>query len=309
MARDPRVEQWLTREGVEWHQETHVPLSLVDWELSLKNQARLGQALIQEHVDELAVRILDGVELPDPVGYYAGKKLVIISGNHRVAARRHLNELKLGTPVEHLDWYIVETFPWKIDVLTRTANALEGLPLSRNERLEQAKYLVMTLNYSQTEAARALGISESMVNTALLAQDVAERLKRQKYDEKLPVTTLCSLYRIKQDAALLGAAVLVKEAQLGADEAADLARKVSGAASSPKQQTRILADARDSYKDRIARTKRGQLKRQIAPTIKLRRALNAINNTRPESVVPLDPDLGRKTKWAIKKLQQFGGEK
>jgi len=304
--KDPRVEQWLTREGVEWHYEKGISLSLIDWELSLKNQARLGQALIQEHVDELALAILDGVQLPDPVGYYSNEgRVVVISGNHRTAAYKQLNELKLGSPIAKIDWYIVNTFPWKIDVLTRTANVIEGLPLSKDERLEQAKHLVRVLNYTEVAAAKVLAISKTTVGNALDADAVAERLARYRFTDKIPPTTLCKLDKIKQDMALVETAKLVKEAQLSADETAEVARKVEAAAASEKQQQHVLAELKRNYKDRIARTKRGELKRQIAPTIKFRHAVNAINAIRPESITPLEPDLERKAKWAIKKLEEI----
>jgi len=303
--RDPRVEQWLTKEGVEWHCEKDIPLSMIDWEASLRNQARLGQALIQEHVDELSIAVLDGVQLPDPIGYYGNEgRVVIISGNHRVAAYKQINELKLGDPIAKIDWYVVNSFPWKIDVLTRTANAIEGLPLSKDERLEQAKHLVRVLNYTEVAAAKALAISKTTVSYALQADEVAERLAKHRFSDKMPLSTLGKLYRIKQDGALVEVAKLVKEAQLSGEEATEVAKKVEAAAASEKQQHNILEELRRNYKDRIARTKRGELKRQIAPTIKLRHAVNAINAIRSESVTPLEPDLVRRAKWAIKKLEE-----
>jgi hypothetical protein len=302
--KDPRVEQWLNREGVEWHTEKDIPLSMIDWEASLRNQARLGDVLIQEHVDELTLAILDGVQLPDPVGYSKEGRVVIISGNHRVAAYKQINELKLGGPIEKIDWYIVNTFAWKIDVLTRTSNVIEGLPLSKDERLEQAKHLVRVLNYTEVAAAKALAISKTTVGNALDADAVAERLARYRFTDRIPPTTLCKLDKIKQDIALVETAKLVREAQLSADETAEVARRVEAAAASEKQQQHVLAELRRDYKDRIARTKRGELKRQIAPTIKFRHAVNAINAIRAESVTPLEPDLERKARWAIKKLEE-----
>lgn len=302
--RDPRVEQWLTREGVEWHWEKAVPLSQVDWEASLKNQARLKVSLIPEHVDELSMVVLDGVQLPDPVGYYnKDGHIVIISGNHRVAAYKQINELKLGN-IETLAWYIVNSYAWKFDILTRTSNIIEGLPLTMEERVEQAKHFVRVLNFSAVEAGKALGISSKKVNLALEGDDVKERLAKYQFQGNVPLTTLCKLYRIKQDNALLETAMLVQEAQLSGEEAAEVAARVEKAARSEKQQQHVLAELRKDYKDRIARTKKGQLKRQIAPSIKFRRAVNWINSTRPEAVAPLEPELMRLAKFAIRKLEE-----
>lgn len=303
--RDPRVEQWLTREGVDWHWEKTVPLSQVDWEASLKNQARLKVTLISEHVDELSMAVLDGVQLPDPVGYYNKDGcIVIISGNHRVAAYKQVNELKLGN-IETLDWYIVNSYAWKLDILTRTSNIIEGLPLTKEERVEQAKHLVRVLNFSAVDAGKALGISPKTVNTALEGDGVRERLAKYQFAGNIPLTTLQRLYRIKQDNALLETAKLVQEAQLSNEEAAEVAARVQKAERSEKQQQYVLAELRKNYKDRIARTKKGQLRRQIAPSIKYRRAVNWINSTRPEAVAPLEPELQRLSRFALRKIEEI----
>ena len=302
--KDPRAEQWLTKHGVEWHCEKGVPLSLVDWDASLKNQARLKISLIPGHVDELAISILSGDQLPDPIGYYnKDGRIIIISGNHRVAAYRSVNELELAH-VEKIDWYIVSTYTWKIDVLTRTSNIYEGEGTPMVERLEQAKHLVRLHNYSRADAAKECRISATAVDHGMEGDEVRERLARYQFTDTIPLTTLCKLYRIKQDYALVETAKLVKEAVLSGDEAAEVATRVEKAAKSEKQQQLVINQLRKDYKDRIARTKRGELKRQIVPTIRFRKAVNAINSTRPEAVTPLEPELQRKAKSAIKKLEE-----
>ncbi len=303
--RDQKTEQWLYRHGVEWYKEKDVPMSRVDWEASLKNQARLFQSLIPKHVDDIAMSILEGQKMPDPVGYYNKEgKIIIISGNHRVAAYRQINDLKLGN-VEALDWYIVNTYPEKIDILSRTSNMDEGIPTPEEERLLQALHFCRVHNYSHIDAAKEFRISKTTVSTALEAESVRERLVKQRFIDTLTPTTLVKLYRIKQDDALVETAKLVKEAQLSAEETTEVAKRVVKAEASPKQQEQVLVQLRKEYKDRIARTKRGELKRQIVPTVKFRKGVNYINRTRPESVLPLEPELKRKAKSAIKKLEEI----
>ncbi len=303
--RDARAEQWLTRHGVEWHCEKDVPLSRVDWEASLKNQARLKVSLMPKHVDDLAMSVLQGDRLPDPIGYYNKEgRVIIISGNHRVAAYRQINDLKLGN-VPAIDWYIVTTYPAKIDILTRTSNIYEGEPTPEEEKLEQALHLCREYNYSPTDAAKECKIARSTLNTAIETESVRERLAKYRFSDKLPLTTISKLYRIKQDNALVETAKLVKEAQLSSEETTEIATRVERAAASPKQQEQILGQLRKEYKDRIARTKRGELKRQIVPTIRFRRAVNYINLTRPEAVLPLEPELERKARSAIRKLEEI----
>lgn len=303
--KDPRVEQWLTREEVDWHWEKAIPLSRVDLEASLKNQARLRVSLIPEHVDELSISVQEGVQLPDPVGYYnKDGRIVIISGNHRIAAYRQINELKWGN-IEKIDWYIVNSYAWNLDILTRTSNILEGVPLTKEERVEQAKHFVRVLHFTVVDAGKKVGISSKIVNVALEGDDVRERLAKYQFANNIPLTTLCKIYRIKQDNAFLETAKLIQEAQLSGEEAAEVAVRVEKAASSEKQQQYVLTELRKGYKDRIARTKRGQSKRQIAPSTNWHKAINCINSTREEAVAPLDLAWMRHAKSALKKLERI----
>jgi hypothetical protein len=296
--RDPRVEQWLAAEGVEWHYEPDIPLTKVDREASLKNQARF-KAINQDHVLELAIAA-EQYKLPALVGYYStDRRIVIISGNHRLEAYNLVGKSRS-------DFYIVDTaYSWLIDRLTRVANTLEGEPLTRDERLSHAMYLVRTSDMPIEAAAKTMGLSGSIVREALAADEVRERLTNMGFSEKLYPTTLSELYRIKQDSALLEAAKVVHEAQLTSEEAAELARRVEKVASSEKAQQGVIAQMRHDYRSRIARTRAGQVRHQILPTIKFRRAIDAINSTRPDSVKPLDKDLARRTRYAIKKLEEI----
>lgn len=299
--RDPRVEQWLNKEGVEWHYEADVALARVDREASLKNQARF-KAINQDHVLELAIAA-EQYELPALVGYYSReRRVVVISGNHRLEAYSLIGKTTS-------DFYMVDTaYDWVIDRLTRVANMLEGEPLSRDERLTHAMYLVRTGDMPVDVAAKTMGLSGSSLREALAGDEVRERLSKLGFAQKLYPSTLSELYRVKQDSALLEAARLVHEAQLTSEETAELARRLDKVASSEKAQQSVIEQMRHDYRSRIARTRSGQVRRQILPTIKLRRAVDAINSTRPESVRPLDKDLTRRTRNAIKKLEEISSD-
>jgi len=296
--KDPRVEQWLDAEGVEWHYEPDIPLTKVDREASLKNQARF-KAISQDHVLELAIAA-EQYELPALVGYYSrDRRIIIISGNHRMEAYNLLGKT-------NTDFYIVDTaYSWVIDRLTRVANTLEGPGLTKDEKLSHAMYLVRTSDMPVETAAKTMGLPPTRVREALAADEVKERLAKLGFAGKLYPSTLSELYRIKQDTALMGAANLVHEAQLTSEETAELARRVDKVASSEKAQQSVIDEMKHQYRSRIARTRSGQVRRQILPTIKFRRAIDAINSIRPESVKPLDKDLARKTKYAIKKLGEI----
>lgn len=295
--REAKVEEWLNEEGIEWHYEPDVPLSKVDREASLKNQARY-KAIDQDHVLELAIAA-EEKELTAMVGYYnTDHRIVIIDGNHRMEAYSLVARKTAG-------FYIVDTaYAWVVDRLTRTANKLEGLGQTRDEKLGHAIYFVKIQNMPVSAAAGLVQMSVAAVQNALAADDTRERLRSLGFNASLYPTTLEELYRIKQDSALLGTAKLVHEAQLGAREAAEVARKVSKQRSEQAQQA-MIDNFRHQFRFRIIRTRSGQIRQQVLPTERLRKHVNGINSIRPEQVKPVDKDLFRKLRSARKKIDEI----
>jgi predicted Zn-dependent protease len=202
------------------------------------------------------------------------------------------------------DFYIVDSaYSWAIERLTRTANVKEGAGLTRDEKLRHAMYFVEKQGMPIEAAAKMMAISAGTLHNALSAAEVEERLKNLGFHERLYPSALEELHRIKQDSALVESAKLVHEAQLSARSVAEVARKVSNGRSEKEQQV-IIANLRRQFRSQIVRTRSGQIRQQILPTDKFRRAVDAINSTRPESVRPLEKDLVRKTRSALKKLEE-----
>lgn len=317
--KDPRVEQLLNMEigpeGEQWHYEQNVPLAIINRETSLKNQARMlnligspNQAIDSDHVDELVLSLAEGIELPALLGYYSkkpNKEITIIGGNHRNEAYIKVNELKLVEKIK-TDFYIVDNpYPWIVDALTRICNRIEGMPLSKEERIEQAKYLVVTLNYTERNAARKLGVNQKTLNSALQADKIREKLAKLGFTDRLSPTHYTKISRIKQDNPLMETAKLIRDAKLDINEATEVARRVEAAQASEKQQLNEITKIRNEYKPRISRSMRGQLKRQMVPIIKLRGCLSGILSIREESVIPLDDELKRRGRDVIKRLERI----
>jgi len=296
--KEPRREQWLTREGASWHYEPDVPLNKVDREASLKNQARF-KALDQDHVYELGLRA-EKDELNALIGYYNKEgRIVIIDGNHRM-------EAYLLVGITKADFYIVDTpHPWVIDILTRTAN-IGDEPLPREQRLSHAIYMVKNDHISARAAAEKLGLHQSTVNQALEAEEVRERLARMGFTEEIALTSLPAIHRIKQNNALLETAKLISEAGLNIDEVRDVARRVQRASVSEKGQMNELAKIRQYYQTRIETiVRKGKTKPVVAPIIQYRKDINSLNKTRPESIKPfLDSDLIKRSKNVLKKIEE-----
>lgn len=272
---------------------------MVDKEMSFRNQARF-QAINQDYVVELAIAA-EQYELPPMVGYYKDSKIIIIDGNHRIEAY-----LTLATKVTKSDFYIVDTtHPWVIDRLTRGANTLNGVSLSKEEKINHAMHLVRTQGVPAIEAAKIFGLTEPTMKKALHASDVQERLAIQGFTDRIVPSTLQSMYRIKQDKALLRVAQLVKEALLSSDETNEVARRVERASKSEKDQEHVISQFFEDFRGRIAKGKDGQIRTVVDPIRSFRKAVNIINATRPVTVKPLDSKLLRRTREAVKKLEEI----
>lgn len=297
--RDPRIEALLEREGVAWHYEPNVPLSKVDKAASLNNQARF-RPLNPDHVIELAMAAEEG-QLPAMIAYYDRQgMLVLIDGNHRLEAYLSLANTRQS------DFYVVETtHPSVIGRLGRIINTINGDPLSREERLHHALHMVHVDNMTVVSAAKLMKLPKSTVGHMVEAQDTRKRLDRFNFAEELPVKTLCTLYRIKQDRPLLEAARLIQEGRLNSDEAAELADRISKAAGSEKVQMAAIEELRRKYYDRFALKRKGQIGYRDAAAQRLKRALNVIEATKRESVEPIEESLRRKMRKAIQILESL----
>ncbi len=300
--KDPRVEQWLDKAGVQWHYEANVPLSEVDEDASLKNQARF-KAINSDHVTELAIQVLDGYELPALVAYRSKqKKLIIVSGNHRFKAYQE-------AVLKKADFYVVDiAHPWVIERITMSANMIESiLPLTMEERIEHAMYMVNKLNMTAESAGREMCLAKSTLGTAMHAEEVKSRLVKMGVEEvsTLPTGTKAALWRIKQDSALLAAAKLAVEAKLSTAETVELSNRLQKSANTEKAQQGVIKEFCTKYADKIALVAKGRLSFHVGPKERLKRALNTINSIggRPESVQPLEIVFVRKIQRAIKILE------
>src|SRR5438876_1057697 len=117
-AQDETTERWLDDRMVEKTFVPDVPISQVDHESGLRNQARLGKPLNEETVERYVEFMRNGVILP--AGVYApgrsnGGRLVAVDANHRTEAHIRLNRDTIHT-------YQIAASPSTIVDLTFEAN-------------------------------------------------------------------------------------------------------------------------------------------------------------------------------------------
>lgn len=170
---DARYEAWLRSEGVRWEFVPNVPLSRIDVKASLEAQARLDKRLDEEMVAKYAVAMDTGAVFPPLIAYDAGGRLILIGGNHRVAAADLAQK-------SHFDTYVVNTDDrYIIDRMTRSMNyALEGKAGTQDEALQQAIFLVTTYGKSAAEVARSFNLKAFNVENAVRRQKALKRIER-----------------------------------------------------------------------------------------------------------------------------------
>lgn len=97
--RDPRVEQWLNKEGVEWRYEPDIALNRVDREASLKNQARF-KAINQDQLPSDSTLASSSVA-PRDIGVphtHTGMRVICPNCQHRFAVRSSSGRKPLNIP-------------------------------------------------------------------------------------------------------------------------------------------------------------------------------------------------------------------
>src|SRR5580765_1789275 len=130
---DPRTENHLTRYGYAWQLVPDVLLARIDWKEADDNPCRLGVKLNELRVIDYGAKMLDGVEFPPLVVLeVAGKPLyVLLTGRHRGKAA-----IEAGLS-SHACYVVREADPFRIELLVRFLNVIEGEGPDRAERLAQ----------------------------------------------------------------------------------------------------------------------------------------------------------------------------
>jgi hypothetical protein len=300
---------WLDELGVTYTLHDALDLDLVDVDASLRNQARFDP-LDTDTVETYAASMTAGDQFPPIIVHHAKSSkakqpLVILSGNHRYHAARKA-DVKLPA-------YVVD----KVDdptVLLRIAyqdNATHGLALSRAERVRHAIHL-MDNGFIQRDAARLVGLNESVVSDARRMRDAQERAIDAGiagYDT-LPEGVQLKLCRIDWDGPFQAAARLAVRARLTTPQADELGKAVK-AARSEAAALEAVEQLEAVHRERIQAQAGGMRKRTISGRTALLSACTSVQNLHQPDVVRSvidDQDaaiLRRSCTKAIEKLQSL----
>lgn len=253
---DPKIEAWLTKQGVSWKYVKDVDLDLFDLTRGLKNQARLTRPINEDTVAEYGVAMLDGFEFPAIVSFVAKDgRYVPMDGNHRLRAHGEAKHKRIDT-------YVVDTDdPIVIDAITRTINVNNGMRPGRAELIQQAVTLVTRDGFTAKAAAERVSVPSEAVQRALRGKKVAQRLETLGEDPSVfTFTELGELGGIP-DKVLRPIASLKKDAGLSTTLTQDLAKEIRAKSQAGEDaMLNVVAQwrGRPDIKSRISLTRVGK---------------------------------------------------
>lgn len=240
-AGDPRIEAWLDAHAVTWTFEPQLPLATVDMKRSLQNQARPGEALIDDTVDLYVQGYRNGDQFPPLVVRRASaraKSVVVIDGNHRSTSATKAGLTKHAA-------YVIECADEVALLLSYDANLKNGAQLPRAQRIALAVHLVETGMTGQ-DAAKQMGVAPSEVSNQRTLNKAAVRATKLKVTgwDQIPQGTRLELARLDDEEVFRQAAALVGDTGMAAPATKDLVRKIKG---KPSEAARLelIAGERD----------------------------------------------------------------
>lgn len=247
IGRRPDVEAWLDERHVKWMFDGALPLRKVDAIASMANQARL-EPLNEEVVDRYAADMERGDQFPpivvNKVTTKRGTRLVLVGGNHRLAAAGRAN-------VATLPAYVVEAEPEMVVRLTFEDNRRHGLPPGEEERLFQASHLVAN-GYTYAAAADVCGVAVGKVQRFIATRETDERAKRLSVRgwTKAPKTSRWRLGMIRSDPVFQAAATLAIDGLFSNSVVMELVTKIN-AARSEEEAFGVIASEEEVQRAKI----------------------------------------------------------
>lgn len=242
--RNEIVEQKLKELGIPFHWEENIPFKKLNIKKSLKNNARImGASLDDDVVLNLAiVAERDDAALPGLVLTKAGNSYDINDGNHRSAC---CEVAGLVTPKFTVSAYVLDTDDEAlIELATRVLNRTNGLQQNTEEAVEQCvrlldKYPAM----SAAELGKIFGVKDNLISRHLRARHVADKLTDHKIRATgFPVSTLVSLGQLdRSEPAMIEAATIAQRHKLPGTRVQEMVNKVKKKRSEASQLI-VLAD-------------------------------------------------------------------
>lgn len=245
------IASWLESKSLKWELDKAVPLTKINRQASMKNQARLAP-LDPDTLEQYTLDMKNKAKFPPVLSYEKNQRYVIIDGNHRYQAA-------LDAGVKSLD-HIVVLKPSEqiIRTLTFEANLAmkHGLPPSREDRIQLATNMV-AMGISVNQAARIYKLNREMLYKHRNAQSADERAAQLLKGEvaenffRLALLTKHHLSQLDLDSVFKDAATITAGGNLSSAEVIPLITSVR-AKPSEAAQLQVLQNYRNTHKTRLA---------------------------------------------------------
>jgi ParB-like chromosome segregation protein Spo0J len=273
--KDHKRENWLKDSQAKFEYRIALELNNINIPASLANQARIDEPLIDDMVEDYVVAMDGGDQFPAIVVFQRLKQkdYVIIDGNHRVAAAARLGHASI-------DAYVVDSEDAsEIDILTRSANAIEGFRENREKRVEQAKYVVGRYGITIKEASARFKLNASVLQKALKVESAAGRLAKQGISHKsLSDTALYRLDSLPDSAVFAKAAAVSIAADLISDEVSSLVTRMRNESSEAKRLEALHAFENTPEIQQRIKTRGTKRSRKYTPRMQLFRLLSTLES-------------------------------
>ncbi len=223
VAAGVQIESWLQNRAVAYAPPTMVPMNLIDVKRSRGNQAR-REAIVPESVDRFSTAMRAGTTFPPIVLYPDQGRLVIIDGNNRHAAASRVGAAEIPGIV------IAEDTPSEvIHLLTVEANARHGVTPELAWRVQQAFSLV-SMGWSDHDAAEAAGLSISQLRTARQVTDADQRARAMRISGFGNLNASCkqALAGLRDEAAFYQLSRIAVDTGMTTEEIREVTRAIKG---------------------------------------------------------------------------------
>lgn len=235
---DTILEARLQDAGISYEWRDRINLSDIDVKGSLKNNARLGEQLDDEHTLKIACSMEAGHPLPGVVlRKKVGKRLFfVMAGNHRISAA-DLNRNKT------VGGYILKCSDEEADRFIRSDNRRHGKAQEDAETYEHVYALHKQYGIPIAELAREFSIPKDRLQNMMLGMRLREELEAANIStDKLSTTAIVALNPIHQNKdVFIRAAQLAASNGLSSGDVQEMTKQVKGRRSQQQQQA-VLAE-------------------------------------------------------------------
>lgn len=272
MIPNPSVEAWVSSFDVKEAALVRMPLDKINTKAGRENQARLvsvDRALAARYAEALAA----GAVFPPVVLCDTRAGLIPADGNHRIIAHQTCERYEI-------DAYVLRTTEAVRSIMTLTANNMNGLPPSDEERRMHAIHL-STYGLNHRQIALHTGLPRSTVGDILAAENVKVRADRHR--TKVPPKHLHTISRVKSGPA--AAAVIDATEQAGAslDQVRELVEAVLSLNSEGEQIAEVDRFV-SMWEREAAALKRPKATKASSEAAKCLRTVGSVLALRPELI-------------------------